>query len=178
MNSKRLNIDNYSRSLSYLLGGVFLLTLATANFFDKALGWIFGGFALLLMIVAITQWNRAKTYTDQIHGYLSIILFLVSFLRFDMFVLSTHKIEFLVLGLIFPLLVILGWGMDMKRNWNQIKSRIVSKGRAPIRIPLYFFGSILLFLAIYFRGWGVNAYGNPLLYLAASMICLGFASQL
>jgi len=178
MDSEKLNIDAYSRALAYLLGGVFILSLANATLFDNVLGWLFGSFSLLLIIIAITKWNLGKKYTDKIHSYLAVSLFLVSILRLDMLVISTHKIEFIILGIIFPLLVIFGWGYDMKQKWSQIKSRISSKGRAPIRIPLYVFGSVLLFLALYFRGWGISEYGNSLWYLGSSLVCIGIASRI
>ena len=102
----RLNLDAYMRALAYLLGGVFLLSLGGTTLIDKVFGWGFGVISLVLMFIAIS--HKFTGFGDRVNKWFILSLFIVSIARLDMMVLDTRKVEFIVLGVVFPLLAISG----------------------------------------------------------------------
>ena len=163
---EKFSLDEISRALAYLMAGVFLLTLSKDTAFDLIIGWSFGIFSLCLMLSVILQ--KQQKLFDEIHDYLILPLFIVTIARLDIAVINTHKAEFIVLGVIFPMLAVIAWVRRLP-DIKIIKERFGKGWKAVLNIGVLtvYLGLIITALVLASK----NKHGTPW-YLLGALVCL------
>jgi hypothetical protein len=169
---ERLRLDELSRALAYLASAVFLLTLSGANGFDLVIGWSFGIVSLFFIIAIIIQ--KLQRLANQMHEFLILPLFFITIARLDIVVINTHRIEFIVLGVIFPLSVITVWVLGMWKDTKIFKERLkqrVAKGW----VGIAYLGVLVIYLGLVITALvlaEIKKYGTSNWYLFGALVCL------
>lgn len=169
--------DNLTRAVAYLLGGIFLCIAGVTGGLALAayiIGGIFIGFAFFLVIVSLI--NRFIVWADSIHIYLFFALFVVTVGRLLVLAISSGKILYIVLAAVFIFLLTLALIFEIRRVWNNLRTRF--NGRiATIRI-LRSASVALSLLALIMVITGADFIGDPILFLALSLVFLSTSSLL
>jgi len=169
------------QAMTYLMGGMFLLTVSTGLGGRIALtahifGYIFVGVAILLGISACV--GRDVAWANRVDRWFFLGLFFVNSanLIFVAVVSSKYRAFFVVLVFAFLCIVIAALLLHMSRMGARLRTILGSRAvwawllrRVSVALSLFALAMVIA---------QVNVMGGPILYLAMSLVCLGVASLL
>ena len=183
------------QAITYLTGGMFLLTVSTSlegriALTAQILGPIFIGVAILLGISACV--GRFVAWANRVDRWFFLGLFYVSLANviFVAVVSSKYRAFFVVLVLAFLCIVIAALLLNMSRMGARLRAvwawllrrgarlRTILGSRAVWAWLLRRVSIALSLFALAMVIAQVNVMGGPILYLAIGLACLGVASLL
>jgi hypothetical protein len=122
MQNENRVFDILFRALAYILGGMFLVV--TSSTLGQVIGWIFIGFAFLLVVMASMDTRRFSSLVNLGNNLFGVGLFVATVTRVLFTTIQTHETSYLVLAIVFGVLIIFALSCQIYRT---IKARCRKK---------------------------------------------------